>query len=145
MKMNQNKIVIDYLNNLRQETVDVKDILTIEKTIDLINEKNCIINWELYHEMKNKDKEINIETEIKYNKNRTILNRREVRDIYDTFGIDESLISDYLNKIIESAQKGQLNTTFESMESNVLISLEKLGFSVEWYAGGTYKGWLVSW
>jgi len=143
--MNQNKIVIDYLNNLRQETVDVKDILTIEKTIDLINEKNCIINWELYHEMKNKDKEINIETEIKYNKNRTILNRREVRDIYDTFGIDESLISDYLNKIIESAQKGQLNTTFESMESNVLISLEKLGFSVEWYAGGTYKGWLVSW
>ena len=50
-----------------------------------------------------------------------------------------------INKIMESAGNGQTSILFDSIKFDVLISLEKLGFNVEWFNKGDEKGWLVKW
>ena len=140
--MNDNQIIIDYLNNLKSNIDDIKNIVTIEKAIDIIKEQNCIINWDLYHEMKNKGKTPKIETDYNYYKNKKPF---DIKDLYTKFDVDETVVSEYVNKIIESTGNGSSYTTFESMEGSAHTSLQKMGFSVEWFNDGVVKGWMVKW
>ncbi len=142
LKMNKKEDVVDYLNNLKNGIDDIKNILAIEKTIDVINEQNCIINWDLYHEVKNKGKTPKIETDYNYYKNKKPF---DIKDLYIKFDVDETVVSEYVNKIIESAGNGSSYTTFESMEGSAHTSLQKMGFSVEWFNDGVVKGWMVKW
>jgi hypothetical protein len=104
----------------------------------------CIVNWELYHKMRGKTNQIKTSYDDYYGKNK-VLTVEKARKITENFGISDVDLTYYFNRIKEEANKGNSQVLFDSMEFEVLKSLEKVGFSISWVSSDcdTEKGWLL--
>jgi hypothetical protein len=149
--MNSEDVLI-FLTDLKNNTENVNDSITIDKVIDMIKSKeveddifgtNCIIDWELYHKYKGGEK---IKTDFDFNKpHKIVLNSDEMRDLCEKAALGDLDLTEYLVKMTDSAREGNRSIIFDSMKPEVLMSLEQLGFKVEWFDNSYEKGWLVKW
>jgi len=149
----ENSKIIDFLSELKIKVDTVSDVIAIERVIDLIKPKevdnifsqDCIIDWEVYHKFKG-SKDTKIETEYLFDKDtKIVLNRNDFRTLTEKAGIKDVDLDEYFIKMIDVAKEGKRSIIFESMKPEVMVSLEKLGFSVEWFDNEYEKGWLVKW
>lgn len=146
------KDVLIFLADLKNKTENVNDSITIDKVIEMIESKeegdnifgtNCIIDWELYHKYKGNQK---IKTDYDFNNpHKIVLNRDEIRDLAEKAALGDLDLTEYLVKMVDSAREGNRSIIFDSMKPEVLMSLEQLGFKVEWFDNSYEKGWLVKW
>ena len=96
--------------------------------------------------MRGKTNQIKTSYDDYYGKNK-VLTVEEARKITENFGISNVDLTYYFNRIKEEANKGNSQILFDSMEFEVLKSLEKVGFSISWVSSDcdTEKGWLLKW